>query len=137
MNADGSDLHVVFEGEDACCSTAWSPNGDRILYMLSVRPRASATGSFTSEVWTVAPDGSNPIKVSGRDNCSEASIDALPVWSPDGTQVAYYAPRCGGWVVENADGTGEIQPVDELVWRSWYSGGLTESDLRGVGQFDH
>ena len=61
--------------------------------------------------------------------------DTAPVWAPNGTQVAYNA--CGERVVENADGTGEAQPIDELVWRSWYSGGLTGWDLAQIGQIDH
>jgi Tol biopolymer transport system component len=137
MNADGSDLHVVLEGEDACCSTAWSPNGDRILYMLStVQPGQNPNEWWHSETWTVSPDGSNPIKVFDSITCGTfaAMHDTLPVWSPDGTQVAYNA--CGAWVAAKADGTGE-QPIDELVWRSWYSGGLTEEDLRQNGQYDH
>ena len=136
MNADGSDLHVLLQGEDACCEPAWSPNGDRILYLLSgvLRPGEPGTGESHSEVWTVAPDGSNPIKVFGKDSCYEANIDGLPVWAPNGTQVAYNG--CGGWVVENADGTGEVQPIDELMWRSWYSGGLTHGDLAGIGQIN-
>ena len=35
MNADGSDLHLLLEGEDACCETEWSPDGDRTSYQLS------------------------------------------------------------------------------------------------------
>jgi Tol biopolymer transport system component len=134
MNADGSDLHVLLQGEDACCETAWSPNGDRIVYMLSIVGRA-ATGTFSSEVWTVAPDGSNPIRVFDGNRCSETNVDALPVWAPNGTQVAYKG--CGGWMIENADGTGDAQPIDELVWRSWYGGGLSGWDLAGIGQIDH
>jgi hypothetical protein len=138
MNADGSDLHVLLEGEDACCSTAWSPNGDRILYQLSIaQPGENPNGLWHSEAWTVSPDGTNPIEVFDSNTCGmfDAAADTLPVWSPDGTQVAYNA--CGAWVVANADGTGEVQPIDELVWRSWYSGGLTGGDLAQNGQFDH
>lgn len=123
MNADGSDLHVVLDGQDACCATAWSPTGDRILYQLS------------TEVWTVLPDGSNAIKVFDSGGCQIGGADPLPAWAPDGTQVAYNA--CGVWEVANADGTGEAQPINELLWRSWYSGGLTEGDLRGIGHYDH
>jgi hypothetical protein len=57
------------------------------------------------------------------------------VWAPSGTQVAYNG--CGGWVVHNADGTGDAQLIDELVWRSWASGGLTGRDLAGIDQFHH
>jgi hypothetical protein len=87
---------------------------------------------FDSEVWTVSPDGSNRIKVFDSDGCEMGdNADALPVWAPNGTQVAYNA--CGVWVVANADGTGKAQPIDELAWRSWYSGGLTFWDLAQIG----
>ena len=135
MNADGSDLHVVLEGEDACCETAWSPNGDRIVYMLSV---SKSGGRFDSQVWTVAPDGSNQINLFDSASCGgtrSTNTDSLPVWAPNGTQVAYLG--CDGWVVENVDGTGDVQPIDQLQWRSWSSGGLTQQDIAGIGQFDH
>jgi Tol biopolymer transport system component len=129
MNADGSDLHVVLEGADASCETSWSPSGDRIVYMLSISG-ASEVYMPTSEVWTVAPDGSNPISI--YRGCG----DSLPVWAPNGTHVAYLL-GCDRWVVERADGTGDVQPIDELEWRSWYSSGLTASDLAEIGQVDH
>lgn len=136
MDADGSGLHVVLQGEDACCETAWSLNGDRIVYMLSVlRPGEPEWGAWDSEVWTVAPDGSNPIKVYDGGTCGGPGPDTLPVWAPSGTQVAYRG--CGGWVAENADGTGDVQPIDKLVWRSWYGGGLAGWDLERIGQLDH
>jgi Tol biopolymer transport system component len=121
MNADGSDLHLLLKGEDACCAATWSPTGDRIGYQLSA---ANGPSSSDSEVWTVAPDGSNAIKVFDSGGCDMgATADALPVWAPNGTQVAYNA--CGTWVVANADGTGEPQPIDEPVCRSWAGGGLS------------
>ena len=131
-------LHLLLEGEDACCETEWSPDGDRILYMLSVvRPGQPTYGLFDSEVWTVSPDGSNPIEIFDSNDCGtfDAMDDTLPVWAPNGTQVAYNA--CGEWVVGNADGSGEDQPIDQLLWRSWFSGGLSGSDLARIGQVDH
>lgn len=135
MDADGSDLHVLLQGEDACCETAWSPNGDRILYMLSTGGDRLGFG-FTSEVWTVSPNGSDRTKIFDSDGCDMGeNQDALPFWAPNGTQVAFNG--CGSWVVENADGTGDAKPINELVWRSWYSGGLSQWDLAGIGQLDH
>ena len=120
INADGYGLYRLLEGADVCCE-GWSPNGDRMVYQLSVE---NGTGSVDSEVWTVAPDGSDPIEVFDSNGCDMgATDDALPVWAPNGTQVAYN--DCGTWVVSNADGTGEPQPIDELVFRSWAGGGLS------------
>jgi len=113
MNADGSDLHSLGEGE----KMAWSPDGERILYQSSTNDCGSPSGEWCSEVWTVSPDGSNRIMLYQ----SGCSIDTLPVWAPNGTQVAYHA--CGAWVVSNADGTGERRPINQLVYRSWRGGG--------------
>jgi Tol biopolymer transport system component len=147
MNADGSDLHVLLEGEDACCSTAWSPTSDRVLYQLSIaQPGDNPDGLWHSETWTVSPDGSNPIEIFDSNDCGtfDAMDDTLPVWAPDGTQVAYN--DCGVWVVANADGTGEARPlgglapadlVVPLLHRSWNGGGLSQWDLALIGQVDH
>jgi hypothetical protein len=147
MNADGSDLHVLLEGEDACCETEWSPDGDRVLYQLSIaQPGDNPDGLWHSETWTVSPDGSNPIEIFDSNDCGtfDAMDDTLPVWAPDGTQVAYN--DCGVWVVANADGTGEARPlgglapadlVVPLLHRSWNGGGLSQWDLALIGQVDH
>jgi hypothetical protein len=147
MDADGSDLHALLVGQDACCATAWSPAGDRILYVVTVSPGGPSSPDFYTEVWTISPDGSNPIKVFDASSCEGADMrrrDVHPVWAPSGTQIGYYA--CGEWVVANADGTGEAQPIGglapedidvPLLHRSWAGGGLTERDLALIGQIDH
>jgi Tol biopolymer transport system component len=122
MNADGSNVHVLLDGEDACCGPAWSPDGTRIAYLIS-RPWGSE-GRYDTEIWTIAPDGSNRIKIFDSNRCD--TLDAEPVWAPNG-QVAYNA--CNRWVVGNADGTGEAQPIDQLLYRSWSGGGLSGWDL--------
>jgi len=110
----GSDLHTLVEASSVCCA-AWSPNGDRILYTRYTR---IGMPSSDSEVWTVSPDGSNAIKVFDTNSCVKGSAgDPEPVWSPDGTKVGYRA--CSTLVASNADGTGEPQPIDMLVYRSW------------------
>jgi WD40-like Beta Propeller Repeat len=146
MDADGSDLHVVLEGEDACCNTAWSPQGDRIVYFVSISRESDPLFNFYVQVWTISPDGSNPVKVFDASTCEgrgKETDDALPVWSPDGTQIGYYG--CGEWVVADANGTGEPQPMGghvdgapvPLLHKSWGGGGLTGEDLRQIGQWEH
>ena len=133
MNADGSDLHVVLEGEDACCETAWSPNGDRIVYMLSV---SKSGGRFDSHVWTVAPDGSNPIKVFDSGSCG---TKRTPTPFPSGPPTARRSPTtpaASGWSRTPTERV-RSEPIDELVWRSWSSSGLSGGDLAGIGQLDH
>jgi Tol biopolymer transport system component len=131
MNADGSELHPVLEGEDACCGPAWSPDGTRIAYLIS--RRWGSMFEYDTEIWTIAPDGSNRIKIFDSNRCD--TLDAEPVWAPNGMQVAYNA--CNRWVVENADGMGGAQPIDQLLYRSWSGGGLSQWDLAELGQVYH
>ena len=113
--------------------------------LLSVlRPGEGLSGAFNSQVWTVSPDGSDRIEVFDSGGCTGFVGDTLPVWSPDGTQVAYN--QCGIWVAASADGSGHAQPLGgalsgsggpPLVQRSWDGGGLSPSDLEMIGQIDH
>jgi Tol biopolymer transport system component len=84
---------------------------------LAVAPTASAVPSadasaiaFTvvsggvSSIWTMAPDGTNPVEISGQPVASNTA----PAVSPDGTQVAFTSTPSGGtsdiWVMDVAGG---------------------------------
>jgi WD40-like Beta Propeller Repeat len=84
---------------------------------LAVAPTASAVPSadasavaFTvnsggvSSIWTMAPDGTNPVEVPGQ----PADSNTAPAISPDGTQVAFTSTPSGGtsdiWVMDVAGG---------------------------------
>jgi len=136
MNADGSDLHALIEGQDACCGMRWAPDGSRILYQLSLN-QPGESFKWHSQSWTVSPEGVDPAQIFDSIQCgSEAAMnDTLPAWTPDGSQIAYNA--CGSWKTASADGTGDAQPISQLLWRSWMSSGLTGEDLAGIGQINH
>ena len=120
VNADGTGFRTVVDqgGARGPGSPAWSPDGTRIAY--ATTPRSN--GSFTFEVWTIAPDGSDQIRVYGSDCC----VDDWggPVWSPDGTRVAFMdnsrGPRV--WHVANADGSGSVDVIDRLEVDGWEQG---------------
>ena len=82
--------------------------------MLSIATAERPRRPSDSEVWTVSPDGSNPIKVFDSDGCDMGATNGRtpglgPQWNAGRLQ------RLRRWVVANADGTGEAQPIDELV----------------------
>jgi Tol biopolymer transport system component len=52
-----------------------------------------------------------------------------PVWSPDGSQIAFATETGGGYpgvrvghLVVDADGTGEPRKIDEITYLSWLGG---------------
>jgi hypothetical protein len=120
-------------GVSRCVTSAEPTTSCRTRPVCLILAGASSAARIVGAMSIRFGSWSNPVKVFGSYGCPPA--DTAPVWAPNGTQVAYNA--CGAWVVENADGTGEAQPIDELVWRSWYSGGLTGWDLAQIGQVDH
>jgi len=107
MNADGSNQRDILNGYSY--PKAWSPDSSKLL----VSP------SGTKGIWVVNPDGNNLTKVH-EPIPSTASFpnvfDQHPVWSPDGSKLAFYTLFCDhnlclddfGYsevVVINADGS--------------------------------
>jgi len=86
MNADGTNQHPLTTGSAPKDQLPdWSPDGTRIAY-------ASGSGA-DGGIWVMAADGSNPAQVSGckagdASPCAAGS-DFGPVWSPDGTRIAF------------------------------------------------
>ena len=73
---DGSDRHVVFEGEPMpIANIAWSPDGSRIAFQ---NPIAEERGIFVAEA-----DGSDPVRL------TDGAHDGWPSWSPDGTRILF------------------------------------------------
>jgi len=106
MNADGSNQHYIgVEGFAA----KWSPDGTRFIYT-SKRPDKY-------EIYTCAVDGTDE-----RQLTDTAANESLPVYSPDGSQIAYCASTGKYNMPENiktfeiyvmkSDGTGVRQLTD-------------------------
>jgi WD40 repeat protein len=132
-NADGSGLHVadrdVARGypashPDPSPMTAWSPDGTRLAYANFSGPRDRQL-----RIWTVALDSSAPSLVVSHTNPVCCQSGGTPAWSPDGSHIAFAVPldpreTRTGYLVINADGTGDATRIDELTYLrlrgGWY-----------------
>ena len=108
---------------DPVTQIAWSPDGTRVAYATFSRPDQRELG-----IWIASVDGSTPTLLVSHTN-SECCIDGgSPVWSPDGSQIAFATDSAFGGgaapshLVVNTDGTGEPSQIDELTYLSWHGG---------------
>jgi len=117
MDADGSNQHALTTGSDPKDQLpSWSPDGKFIVY-------ASGVGD-NEGIWVMAADGSAPVQLTGcppilATPCADGS-DFGPVWSPDGTRIAFLRAfmAVGSndrsvWTM-NADGTNQARLNEAL-----------------------
>jgi len=118
-----------------------SPDMERVAY-----ETADAIPATTADVWIAHLDGSEAVNVSGL--AGIGGINCRPVWSPDGSQLAFqHADPTPGlypcevglhvWVM-NTDGTGAhsvTPPGTAMTWSpSWSANGFRVfCSLSGVG----
>jgi Tol biopolymer transport system component len=121
VDGDGSNPRVVvhnFEpggGQPGGGAVSWSPDGTRLAYS-----ERSPGRDHQLSITTMALDGSTQPLVT-RQHVGDCFGDGcFPVWSPDGSQIAFDAKP--GFFVVNADGTGDVRAIDELTYRSWNGG---------------
>jgi Tol biopolymer transport system component len=85
VNADGLNAHLVYAGSGTIVATAWSPDGEKIAYAMSVGIPQEY------EIFTMDTQGKNHVRVSQRLKGIGGSID----WSPDGRSLLIYAGPFG------------------------------------------
>ena len=117
MNADGSAQRrlntVSFHGRPDRGSAAWSPDGQKILF---VKARPGTRGKV-NDIYVMNADGS------GRRKMAERGHDAR--WSADGGKIAFVTNRDGDQeiYVMNADGSGQVNvsqnPLQNDGWPTW------------------
>jgi TolB protein len=126
VRADGSDARQVTDGDEWDWLPSWSPDGAWIAITSREHPAApqpgrisgpeagGAPGAVTSgagnwSIYLVRPDGSD------RRRITTGGESMAPVWSPDGSRIAYHGTRDGNLdlFVANADGSGEQRLTDD------------------------
>jgi Tol biopolymer transport system component len=126
MDADGSNPQRVAGSEDGfCLFPIWSPDGQKIAYLLQTAGEDGVLWNGDPlEVWVAAVDGSEQIRVS--DVISSIYEASMVTWSPDGTRLAFTAEPEGNSTetiyVVRADGSGVEHSVpsdweiDRVLW---------------------
>lgn len=111
VNADGSDIRVLAEGEFVPWFD-WSPDGSRIVV-------SERQGLERSRIWIVPADGSAMSHVATPDLYSPSW--GTPAWSPNGSRIAFSVEPNRAFVID-ADGSGDPTPIDDLTYASWSGG---------------
>ncbi|MGH2978689.1 MAG: TolB family protein [Solirubrobacterales bacterium] len=96
--SDGtSDTVLAVDGNGLAFDPSWSPDGSRIAF--TNFPTVNGACCLGAEIYVMNADGANQTRLT----FSDVPDDVDPVWSPDGTKIAW--SREGRLWTMNADGT--------------------------------
>jgi Tol biopolymer transport system component len=104
MNADGTDRRVLTDAPGVQETPEWSPDGEWITY---AEMDASLLPDFRLSIWVIRADGTGARRV------TSGGFDVEPVFSPDGTRIAFSRitnpgegdPQIQSLLTVNTDGT--------------------------------
>ncbi len=117
MPADGSGMPVRLTdnaGDDF--SPSWSPDNSRLVFVRS--PAGSVSLSplrlpTAGDVYSMRSDGSDEQRLTNH-----PAPDLFPVWSPDGSQIAFTTQRDGNYEIYlmAPDGSGKENLTNQAAW---------------------
>jgi Tol biopolymer transport system component len=118
VDLDYGTLFQLTNGDMEHSWPSWTPDGRSIVYQLN-------SGS-TSSIHVMTWDGRDDLKLSRE----EMAREYVPVISPDGTKIAFFASYPGHWAlfIMNADGSDPHTITDNTVFESvasWSPDGLS------------
>jgi Tol biopolymer transport system component len=113
MNADGSGVRVLLHNFEPG-GVAWSPDGESLAYAT----HGPGGDQAADRLWTISPVEGLPFTVAASTHISD------PVWSPDGSRIAFVGSTTDGldWYAVDAAGAGPRLEIDELTYLSWRGG---------------
>jgi Tol biopolymer transport system component len=122
MNADGSSQTDLTRYSKLDGWPSWSPDGTKILYYsmrsvtLHIEEIAPKLTGDNLEVTVMDTDGTDVVNLSRN-----SATDQRPVWSPDGTKIAFQSDRDGvGEVfVMNSDGSSQTNITNNPAADGW------------------
>jgi TolB protein len=91
MDADGTDRRALLaaNGRRDAVTQSFSPDGTRIVFeLVTARPPGRRRGERQSDLAIVNVDGSGMRRLTRT-----AALETTPVWSPDGTRIAFASDR--------------------------------------------
>jgi Tol biopolymer transport system component len=129
MNADGSGKRRLTSGAARDRTPSWSPDGRTIAFGRRSRFGDFGDTTLIHEIYVMNADGSGQRRLAriGAADPQAAARCTLPLWSPDGTKIAFSRPVGNGpgfpftrdnWdiVVMNADGTDQHKVTRNRRW---------------------
>jgi Tol biopolymer transport system component len=118
MDADGKHPHPLTSGSEIKDQVPdWSPDGKHIVYASNAGPNEG--------IWVMDADGSDQVQLTGckagEPSPCAAGADFGPVWSPDGTQIAFLrsfidlGPQDRPIYVMDADGSNQHRLLEGTI----------------------